>query len=112
MNQRKKTYEFIKEMGQFSWKNPKNNQELALSVLKGFLNEYRKTKPDKHLERNYCIYLSRYLINLFAIRNALYEEDYGTACQELYALEHYCGIYQIRIYANLVKLLEKYCVAV
>ena len=111
MARKKRIDRIIQEMfKQFTWKSTRNDQELALRLLKRFYEEYRNAKPDKYLEV-YCYELhSRYLLNLFNIRNSLYEHDYGTACHELETLAACNNIYQIRIHANLVKLLEGYCV--
>ena len=109
MKNRKKVNVIIEQMGKnFGWKSPKNNQQLALQMLKDFLTAYKNVKPDKHLEfnRNYLAYIR----NLFLIRNALHEGDYGTACHELETLAYYHGLYQVRIYVNLKKLLEEYYV--
>jgi hypothetical protein len=109
MNHKKKANEFLKQIEQFSWISEKNNQELALSLLKSFLNEYKKVKPDRHIEKRHHAF-SDYLISLFLLRNELHKGNYGVACHELDSLAHHCGIYQVRVYANLVKLLEEYCV--
>jgi hypothetical protein len=106
MSHKNKANALIKEMGRFSWFSEKNNQELALSLLKEFLYEYKKVKPDKQIIKYH--HLSNYLIHLFSIRNALYKDDYGVACHEIETLAAHNGIYQVRIYANLVKLLEEY----
>jgi len=99
----------IRKMSGFSWQDDKNDNKLALNLLKRFLWEFKSVKPDKYANKSSCIYMF-YLVRLFLIRNALIKQEYGVACHELCSLSHYYSLYQIGIQANVVKLLEEYCV--
>lgn len=93
-----------------SWFNKCTEEQnfKAKEAIKVFYSEYKKCKPDN----KYCAKMEMghfsYLVYLLPLRQALMDELYQRACNELYSLLYYDYFLQKRIIDNFLFLLEGY----
>lgn len=79
----------------------------AKSVLMNFFSELKNLVPEKRIILRRKRYYS-YYINLLPIMQALENKKYSKACHEIYTLDYYESILQMRVYNSLMLLLHKY----
>lgn len=91
------------------YKKEKDNgaaNEKARGVLSVFYKALLHQKPVQYFADRWGHF--SYLFHYIKIRQALDEENYPRACNEIQSLIHYYPFYQPGIYYNLLRILEPY----
>lgn len=102
-------YHILQDHANWWYKKERDNgaaNEEAREILAVLHEALLKQKPAQHFVDRWGHF--SYLFHYIKIRQALDEENYPRACNEIQSLIHYYPFFQPGIYYNLLRILEPY----